>query len=70
MPRSTRGNEEDIDSLGAFSPAEFQRRFNIGNSKFYDELRSGRLRAVKNGAKTLILYADAKAWAAQLPERA
>jgi excisionase family DNA binding protein len=34
----------------------------------YREIRARRLRAVKLGRKTLILRADAEAWAASLPE--
>ena len=32
------------------------------------KIRTGRLRAVKLGRKTLILRVDAEAWAASLPE--
>ena len=34
----------------------------------YRQIRDGKLRAVKVGRKTLILRADADAWAASLPE--
>jgi excisionase family DNA binding protein len=34
----------------------------------YQQIRAGRLRAVKLGRKTLILRADAEVWAASLPE--
>ena len=34
----------------------------------YQQIRTGRLRALKVGRKTLILRADADSWAASLPE--
>jgi excisionase family DNA binding protein len=57
----------EIDNLGAFSPEDFCRRYGIGNTKLYEEIKSGRLRAVKVGVRTLILHADAKAWERSLP---
>jgi len=61
----TKENDEG-ETLGAFSPAEFQRRYGVGNTKFYEEVKAGRLRAVKLGVRTLVLYADAAAWARSL----
>jgi excisionase family DNA binding protein len=51
----------------AFSVREFCARFNISRDCFYNEVKRGRLRARKLGRKTLILRADADAWAASLP---
>jgi len=56
------------DDLGAFTIAAFNQRFGLGLTKTYAEIRAGRLRAVKAGARTLILFSDAKAWASALPE--
>jgi hypothetical protein len=48
--------------LGAMTVREFCARYKIGTTKFYEELGSGRLRAVKCGNRTLILISDAKVW--------
>jgi hypothetical protein len=39
----------------------------IGKTKAYEEIRAGRLRAVKCGKLTLILAADYERWLASLP---
>lgn len=39
----------------------------IGKTKAYEEIRAGRLRAVKCGKLTLILAADYESWLASLP---
>jgi excisionase family DNA binding protein len=65
---SRRHEDQTEEDLGAFAVAGFRQRFGIGNTKVYEEIKAGRLRAVKLGAKTLILYADAKAWVRSLPE--
>ena len=41
--------------LGAMTVKEFCRKYRIGRTKFYEEIKSGRLRAVKWGARTLVL---------------
>jgi predicted DNA-binding transcriptional regulator AlpA len=51
----------------AFSVREFCARYGICRQTFYDEIRRGRLKAVKLGAKTIVLKADADSWAASLP---
>jgi hypothetical protein len=51
----------------AFSPETFQQAFGIGHSKFYEEIKAGRLVARKLGTRTIILSQDAKAWAQALP---
>ena len=47
---------------------EFCDRYGICRETAYQQIRTGRLRAVKRGRKTLILRADADAWVASLPE--
>jgi hypothetical protein len=59
---------EQDDDLGAFTVTDFRRRYGIGNTKLYEEIKAGRLRAVKLGTRTLILHNDAKAWERSLPE--
>jgi excisionase family DNA binding protein len=52
---------EDTD-LGAMTVKEFCARYRIGTTKFYEEVKSGRLRAVKCGTRTLVLNRDGRAW--------
>ena len=47
---------------------EFCDRYGICRETAYQQIRTGRLRAVKVGRKTLIMHADAEVWAASLPE--
>jgi excisionase family DNA binding protein len=54
--------------IGAFTLKDFCGGYRVCREKAYQEIRAGRLRAVKVGRKTLILHADADAWAASLPE--
>jgi excisionase family DNA binding protein len=53
----------------AYSVEKFGRAFNIGRSTVYEEIRSGRLKARKVGARTLIAHEDAMAWLKALPAR-
>jgi excisionase family DNA binding protein len=48
--------------LGAMSVKEFCEKYRIGTTKFYEEVKSGRLRAVKCGTRTLVLNRDSRAW--------
>ena len=48
--------------LGAMTVKEFCRKYRIGTTKFYEEIRAGRLRAVNCGTRTLILNRDGSAW--------
>jgi excisionase family DNA binding protein len=56
------------DNLGAFTIAQFGQTFGLGMTKIYALIKSGELRAVKVGKKTLIMRSDAEAWAKSLPE--
>jgi len=53
---------------GALTVNDFCEAYRLCREKAYQEIRAGRLRAVKLGRKTLILHADAEGWAASLPE--
>ena len=46
---------------------QFCARFRVSRSKLYDEISTGRLRAVKIGRRTVILASDAAEWLAALP---
>jgi excisionase family DNA binding protein len=48
--------------LGAMSVKEFCEKYGIGTTKFYEEVKAGRLRAVKCGSRTLVLNRDSIAW--------
>lgn len=52
---------------GALTKREFLDRYGIGHTTFYEEVKSGRLKITKVGAKTLVKVADAEAWLAALP---
>ena len=52
----------------AFAVREFCARYGICRQTFYDEIKRGRIKARKVGKKTIVLRADADAWAASLPE--
>ena len=55
-------------TISAYSLNHFCRSFDIGRSRAYLEIASGRLRVRKVGRRTLVLKADAEAWANSLPE--
>jgi excisionase family DNA binding protein len=59
--------DQDADISGALSLAAFCRTYNVGLTFTYQNIKEGKLRAVKAGAKTLILRRDAEAWARSLP---
>ena len=64
-PRPPPGPLEDRLAL---SVKQFCAAYGICRQTFYDEIKRGRLKAVKLGAKTMVLKADADSWAASLPE--
>ena len=51
----------------AMSLAEFCDRYGPSRTKTYEEIKSGRLRAVKCGKRTLVTEDDAEAWLRSLP---
>ena len=53
---------------GAFTIADFCRTYGVGQTFTYQQIKGGRLRAVKAGGRTLILRRDAEAWAQSLFE--
>jgi hypothetical protein len=52
----------------AHSVGEFCNLYGIGRTRAYAEIASGRLKARKVGARTIITAEDARAWLAALPE--
>lgn len=50
-----------------YSTAEFCERFRIGKTKFWDEVKAGRLRVIRLGRTVRITRADAMAWLDSLP---
>jgi excisionase family DNA binding protein len=52
----------------AFSISAFCERFDVGRTKVYEEIKAGRLRAVKAGKRTLITDGAAADWVEKLPE--
>lgn len=59
-------NENDSAGVSiervAISVAEFCATYGVGKSFLYEELKSGRLKARKVGARTLIPTDEARAW--------
>lgn len=56
----------DSNTPAALSIDDFTRRYGVGRTLAYRELKEGRLRAFKVGKRTLIRKADADAWLASL----
>ena len=52
----------------AFSIDDFCSRYGIGRSTIYDEIRTGRLEAVKVGRRTLITEQAGQDWLRSLPK--
>lgn len=57
-----------MPEIAAYTLPEFLRAFGIGRTKFYEEVHAGRLKARKNGTRTIVLAADARAWLEALPQ--
>lgn len=55
------------EEVGTMTVKEFGARYRLGHTKIYEEIGAGRLRAVKCGARTLILARDATTWERSLP---
>ena len=54
----------------AYSPDEAAHRASVGRTLIFAEIKSGRLKAYKAGARTLITDEALKAWISSLPTRA
>lgn len=52
----------------AYTVNDFLKLAGIGRTRFYEAINSGQLKARKNGSKTLILAADARAYLDGLPQ--
>lgn len=52
---------------GASSISQYGKKTNTGKTKLYQEIKEGRLKAVKLGSKTLIRDDDGDEWLANLP---
>lgn len=51
-----------------YTIAEFTSAHGVGKTKVFAEIKAGRLRARKCGARTLILEDDARVWRESLPD--
>jgi hypothetical protein len=52
----------------AYPLPDFLKLAGIGRTKAYEEINAGRLKVRKNGNRTIVLAADARAWLEALPE--
>jgi excisionase family DNA binding protein len=59
---------DDETLTGALTISEFCATHRVGRTFTYNEIKSGRLTAVKAGSKTLILKPEAARWARALPK--
>ena len=57
-----------MEKRDAYSIPEFAQRNGIGRSTVYEEIKSGRLRALKVGNRTIITDEHGAEWRAALPE--
>lgn len=55
------------ENRGALTVDEFCGWASIGRSKFYQEVKDGRITLRKIGRKTVVTMADAQAWLDSLP---
>ena len=53
----------------AFSPGEAAHRASVGRTLIFAEIKHGRLKAYKAGARTFVTDDALKAWIAALPTR-
>ena len=56
-----------VGSERAISIEEFCRRYSLGRTKVYEEIKLGRLRARKIGRRTIVTQDDAENWLQHLP---
>lgn len=54
----------------ALTVNEFLSIANIGRTKFYAEVKAGRIKVLKLGTKTLVPATEPAAWLARLPQKA
>ena len=58
---------ESIDEKRTFGINKFCQRNDVGRTTVYEEIKNGRLRAVKCGTRTLITKEAEDSWRASLP---
>jgi hypothetical protein len=67
--RFTLTSEQNMTEQVAYTLPEFCLRFGIGKTKAHSEINAGRLKARKNGTRTIVTAADAQTWLDSLPIR-
>jgi hypothetical protein len=60
-------NQASEKILRAFGIEEFCRRYSVGRTTAYAEMKAGRLRRRKVGKRSIIAQEDAEAWLHGLP---
>jgi excisionase family DNA binding protein len=60
-------SEANMDTPLAYSIPEACASSRIGRTTLYEAIRTGELRAVKRGRRTLILFEDLRSWITNLP---
>jgi hypothetical protein len=66
--RAPRGGPPTLED-GAFDLEGFERWAKIGRTQVFKEAKAGRLIVTKVGRRSIVTYANAKAWLASLPTR-
>jgi excisionase family DNA binding protein len=61
-------NLNNPERPGAMSVEDFAKWAGVGRTTAWNEIRLGRLRAIKVGARTLVAFDDAQAWLSSRPE--
>ena len=62
------GAEEPVSGKRALTVDEFGQAYGPGRTTIYEEIKAGRLKALKFGRRTLIPRESADEWLASLPE--
>jgi hypothetical protein len=62
--------KEHPTNPNSLSPRQFARRNGIGVTKTYQEIKTGRLVALKCGSRTIITVEEERAWLSRLPKLA